>query len=115
MSELPVPVAGLVNVTNAPMYSDSELRAACMKAAQKERKRLSEVISPAQFRTLAAWFDDDDAYKMMMYSKEPDKFPETWKSRGNEVQQDLRRFADLLERIVRNEREPGEPQAAAAD
>ena len=40
-------------------------------------------------RQLADWFDVDDEFKTTM-------FPATWPQRGNEVQTDLRRWADLL-------------------
>lgn len=61
-------------------------------AAAAERGRLAAVISPAQFRKLADWFDTDDEFKEAM-------FPETRSpgSRKDEVQQDLRRFALLLD------------------
>jgi hypothetical protein len=58
-------------------------------AVAAERERLSAVIPPGQFRKLADWFDADDEFKVAM-------FPETWPERKDEVQQDLRRFADLL-------------------
>jgi hypothetical protein len=56
-----------------------------------ERERLSAVMSPEQFRKLADWFDTDDEFKEAM-------FPETWSpgDRKDDVQQDLRKFADLL-------------------
>lgn len=61
------------------------------EGAEAERERLSAVISPAQFRKLAEWFDVDDEFKEAM-------FPQTWSpgSRKDDVQQDLRKFADLL-------------------
>ncbi|HEY6493284.1 MAG TPA: hypothetical protein VIZ43_08430 [Trebonia sp.] len=59
--------------------------------AAAERERLAAVISPALFRRLADWFDADDEFKEAM-------FPQTWSpgSRPDEVQKDLRTFADLL-------------------
>lgn len=54
-----------------------------------ERERLAAVIPPEHLRSLAAWFDADDEFKVTM-------FPETWPHRGREVQDDLRKFADLL-------------------
>lgn len=59
--------------------------------AAAERERLAAVISPALFRRLADWFDADDEFKEAM-------FPQTWSpgSRPDEVQKDLRRFAELL-------------------
>jgi len=61
-------------------------------AAAGERERLAKVIPAERFRKLADWFDTDDEFKMTM-------FPETWPagSRPSEVQQDLRKFADLLD------------------
>ena len=38
---------------------------------------------------LADWFDTDDEFRVAM-------FPEKWPSRDHEVQDDLRKFADLL-------------------
>jgi hypothetical protein len=66
-------------------------RLGCRDGAKAERERLAAVISAGQFRKLADWFDTDDEFKEAM-------FPETWSpgSRKDDVQQDLRRFADLL-------------------
>lgn len=58
-----------------------------IKAIQQE---LAAIISPEQFRQLADWFDTDDEFKTTM-------FPKIWPHRGHEVQDDLRKFADLLE------------------
>ena len=53
---------------------------------------MTAVIPPAYFRMLADWFDTDDEFKEAM-------FPETWSpgARQDDVQRDLRRFADLLD------------------
>ena len=56
-----------------------------------ERERLAAVIPAERFRKLADWFDTDDEFKTTM-------FPEVWPRRGTDVQDDLRKFADLLER-----------------
>ncbi|MGO8957227.1 MAG: hypothetical protein ACLQFR_07650 [Streptosporangiaceae bacterium] len=64
-----------------------------------QRDKLAAVISPDQFRKLADWFDTDDKFKEAMFPEtwSPETWsPETW-NRQDEVQQDLRRFADLLE------------------
>jgi hypothetical protein len=58
--------------------------------AAAERERLAAVIQPDQFRMLADWFDTDDEFKITM-------FPGTWQKRGTETQDDLRKFAALLE------------------
>jgi hypothetical protein len=65
---------------------------AMASGARDERQRLAAVISPEQFRKVAEWFDVDDEFKEAM-------FPETWSpaSRKDDVQQDLRKFADLLD------------------
>lgn len=60
--------------------------------AAAERERLAAVIPPDQFRMLADWFDTDDEFKITM-------FPETWTERGSDTQDDLRKFADLLEGV----------------
>jgi hypothetical protein len=60
-----------------------------------ERQRLATVVSAEQFRKLAAWFDEDDEVKMMLFSEDP-TLPGTWRERGRELQDGLRRFADLL-------------------
>ena len=52
-------------------------------------ERLAAVIPPAQFRSMADWFDTDDEFKSTM-------FPETWTIRSHELQDDLRKFAELL-------------------
>lgn len=56
---------------------------------QKERQSIREQIPPERLEQLADWFDTDDEFKTTM-------FPETWPTRGNEVQQDLRRWAKIL-------------------
>jgi hypothetical protein len=60
--------------------------------AAAERECLSAAIPPEQFRKMADWFDVDDMFKTTM-------FPGEWPpgSRGDAVQRNLRRFADLLE------------------
>jgi hypothetical protein len=62
------------------------------EAAEGKLAALAAVIPPERFRMLADWFDTDDEAKMSM-------FPETWPpgSRSGETQDDLRKFADLLE------------------
>lgn len=77
---------------DVPQFSKRALDKAIAEALAAERQRLTAVISPAQFRKLADWFDTDDEFKSTM-------FPETWPpgSRKNEVQQDLRRFASVLD------------------
>lgn len=57
-------------------------------AQEAERQRLAAVIPPERFRLLADWFDIDDRLKA-------EKFPGL--DRGDDVQADLRRFADLLD------------------
>jgi hypothetical protein len=47
-----------------------------------DHDQLAAIISPEKFRMLADWFDADDALKGKT---------------GDEVQRDLRRFADALE------------------
>jgi hypothetical protein len=54
-----------------------------------ERAKLAAIISPDRFRLLADWFDTDDEFKVAT-------FPGTWPHRDHEVQDDLRKFADLL-------------------
>lgn len=68
--------------------SISELARA--ERAQGALSRLAAVIPPERFRKLADWFDTDDKFKVTW-------FPETWPSRGSETQDDLRKFAALLE------------------
>ena len=53
------------------------------------RAKLAAVITPERFRLLADWFDTDDEFKVAT-------FPGTWPSRDHDVQDDLRKFADLL-------------------
>jgi hypothetical protein len=60
-----------------------------LRAAADERERIAGVIEPGHLRKLADWFDTDDWFKTTM-------FPETWPERADEVQQDLRAWADLL-------------------
>lgn len=67
------------------------------RARAAERLRLAAVITPERFRELAGWFDDDDALKMTLAADPLMVTPPTWRERGTELQQDLRRFADLLE------------------
>jgi len=55
-----------------------------------ERGRLAAVMSPAALRLIADWFDADDALKAA-------QFPTLDRGQTDEVQRDLRRFADLLE------------------
>ena len=57
--------------------------------AAAERAKLAAVITPDRFRLLADWFDTDDEFKVAT-------FPGTWPHRDHEVQDDLRKFADLL-------------------
>ncbi len=67
--------------------------AACIAArdaAAAERERMAALIPPERLRQLADWFDTDDEFKTTM-------FPTTWRDRGDEVQKDLRRWADLLD------------------
>lgn len=54
------------------------------------RSRLTAVLTPAKFRLLADWFDADDALKR-------EQFPTLDRGQSDDVQRDLRRFADLLE------------------
>jgi hypothetical protein len=58
--------------------------------AQQKLAALVAIIPPERFRQMADWFDGDDAFKTAM-------FPETWPHRNNEVQRDLRKFAEVLE------------------
>lgn len=58
--------------------------------ALAEVERLRAIIPPERLRQLADWFDADDEFKTTM-------FPGTWPHRASEVQDDLRRWADLLE------------------
>ncbi len=51
---------------------------------------MAALIPPERLRQLADWFDTDDEFKTTM-------FPTTWRDRGDEVQKDLRRWADLLD------------------
>lgn len=60
------------------------------------RSDLSAVLSAAFFCNLAGWFDDDDAAKMLLYALD-DTLPGIWASREDRLQEDLRRFADLLD------------------
>ena len=68
------------------------LRVAYDRGGADVRAKFAAVMSPDQLRLLADWFDTDDEFKETM-------FPETWSpgSRSDEVQRDLRRFADLLD------------------
>ena len=61
-------------------------------AAEARLAALCAAMPPSRFRDLADWFDTDDEFKSEM-------FPEQWPpgSRSSEQQDDLRRFADLLE------------------
>ena len=61
-------------------------------AAEAKLAALAAVIPPEQFRSMADWFDTDDEFK-------ESQFPGTWPpgTRGHEVQDDLRKFADLLD------------------
>jgi hypothetical protein len=77
--------------------SQASAAAISNQATAAERARLAAVISPEQFRKLAAWFDEDDQVKMWLYSDRPDIFPSTWEERGTAIQDDLRKFADLLD------------------
>ena len=60
------------------------------QAAAAEREAIAAVISPAELRTLALWFDADDALKVT-------QFPTLDQPPGNEVQTALRKLADLLD------------------
>jgi hypothetical protein len=66
------------------------IEAAAPLVAAAERERLSAAIPPERFRLIADWFDTDDEFKAAM-------FPETWTERGHETQDDLRKFASLLD------------------
>jgi hypothetical protein len=70
-------------------------------AAEAKLAALAVAIPPERFRAMADWFDTDDEFKMSM-------FPETWPlgSRTAETQDDLRRFADLLDAERSDEGEP---------
>jgi hypothetical protein len=88
-----------------PSQRELDMRiGAAVEAAVLERLRA--VIPPEQFRAMADWFDTDDEFKMSM-------FPETWPagSRGHETQDDLRKFADLLEGSAR----PGSASPGAGE
>ena len=82
----------VAEIAAADPTTETEGFRAYKAGAAAERERLVAVMGPEQFRKLADWFDTDVEFKEAM-------FPETWSpgSRKDEVQQDLRRFADLLE------------------
>jgi hypothetical protein len=70
-------------------FQCSEIRLAIAAAVTAERERLAGTIGPDRFRQMADWFDTDDEFKVAM-------FPETWPERAHDLQDDLRKFADLL-------------------
>ena len=82
----------LCHQCHEPDWDDvrAELAKARAEGAAAERDRIAAVIKPERLRQLADWFDADDEFKTTM-------FPETWPTRGREVQDDLRAWADLLE------------------
>jgi hypothetical protein len=65
------------------------LEAAAPHIRTDERERIAGEIDPAMLEKLAGWFDADDEFKEVM-------FPTTWRDRGQEVQNDLRHWAELL-------------------
>jgi hypothetical protein len=77
-------------------HKEYEREAARIEGAADARERLAAVISPDQFRKLADWFDADDQLKMILHSQ-VSGLPPGWAQRGQEMQDDLRRFAALLE------------------
>lgn len=79
-------------VTHVSFYEERArlaLEAAAPLIAAAERERIAAVITPARLRLIADWFDADDEFKSTM-------FPRTWPSRADDVQRDLRAWADIL-------------------
>jgi hypothetical protein len=70
------------------------LSARCQNCGHEIPLQTASPVPPERLRLLADWLDTDDEFKTTM-------FPEMWPARAHEVQDDLRRWADLIEKGAR--------------